>query len=49
MSSFAFATRRFEPFALQPRTQRLVTATLGVAAGTLWLLVLPVELALALL
>ena len=48
MNAFAFPTQSFTPLAFRPSVERAVVATLGVAAGVLWLLVLPAEIALRL-
>jgi hypothetical protein len=46
MSALAFATRPFTPFVFRPRVERAVTAVLAISAGVLWLVVVPLELAI---
>lgn len=48
MSYLALATRTCTPFLFRPRAERIVTVLLAAAAAALWLVVLPVELALGL-
>jgi len=45
--SISFVFRSYNPVSLRPGTERGVTAVLGVLASLIWLLVLPLELALA--
>jgi hypothetical protein len=37
----------FTPFAFRPTVERYVTAALALAAASLWLIVVPLEFALA--
>jgi hypothetical protein len=46
MSALALATRSFTPFAFRPPVERLVLIALGITAATLWLIVIPLEIAL---
>jgi hypothetical protein len=48
MSALTFATHSFTPFAFRPRVERVVVTALSLAAGALWLVVVPAEIVLRL-
>jgi hypothetical protein len=45
-SSIIFLQRAYTPFAFRPQTERRVVAVLTALAAVVWLLVIPLELAL---
>jgi hypothetical protein len=46
VSTLVIATRSYRPLAFRPSVERAVVVALAAAAAALWLLVLPVEIAL---
>jgi hypothetical protein len=46
-STFDFVFRSYNPFLLRPEAERRAVLALGALAAILWLLVVPLELALA--